>query len=34
VFGVDLLVTMLNGNGLGSADGFLEFFGESVEVHD
>jgi hypothetical protein len=34
VFCVDLLVTMLDSNGLGSADGFLEFFGKSVEVHD
>ena len=34
MLGVDLLVTVLNGNGLGGADCFLEFFGESVEVHN
>ena len=33
VFGVDLLVSVLNGDGLGGADGLLQFFGESVEVH-
>ena len=34
VLDIDLLVSMLNGNGLGGANGFLQFFGESVEVHD
>ena len=33
VFGIDLLVAMLDGEGLGRADGVLQFFGESVEVH-
>ena len=34
VLGVDLLVAVLDSDGLGGSDGFLELFGESVEVHN
>ena len=34
VFDIDLLISMLDGDGLGRADSLLELFGESVEVHD
>jgi hypothetical protein len=30
---VNLLVSMLNSNGLGGSDGVLHFFGESIKVH-
>ncbi len=33
VFGIDLLVAMLDGDGLGGADGFLELFGVLIEIH-
>ncbi len=33
VLGINLLVAVLNGNGLGRSDGLLQFFGESVEIH-
>ena len=33
VLDIDLLVSMLDGDGLGGSDGFLDFFSESVEVH-
>ena len=33
VLGVNLLVSVLNGDGLRRSDGLLQFFGESVEIH-
>ncbi len=33
MLGIQLLVAVLDGDGLSGPDGFLEFFGESVEVH-
>ena len=33
VFGIKLLVSVLDSDGLGGPDGFLELFGESIEVH-
>ena len=32
MFNIDLLVTVLDGKGLGGASGLLEFFGKAVEV--
>jgi hypothetical protein len=34
VFDVNLLVSMANGDGLCRAEGLLQLFGESIEVHE
>jgi hypothetical protein len=34
VLDVNLLVPMLNGDGLGGPNRLLHFFGESIEVHE
>jgi hypothetical protein len=33
VFGINLLISMLEGEGLGGMDGLLHFFGESIKIH-
>jgi len=34
VLGVDLLISVLNGDGLGGSNRLLKLFGESVEIHN
>ena len=33
MFYINLLISVLNGDGLGRTDGLLHFFGKSIEVH-